>query len=221
MAPYVCSNVSVLGERGVTGTGLARDDTQAARWLRAAAEGRDTAAKNNLGVLHATGQGVLYDRAEAERWFAAAAQGAEDALRNLQVLRSTPPGAPPPHTAAAKFSSLAAIVVLCTAAAGPAMAAEPRPTGMSRARLWQHPDRSINSKPRPGAPLPASGPGSPRCIGLGRTHGLSASASRCSSPAAAEARVAGRPTRHRATRSTPTRQASSSRHLSRPSPRRR
>ncbi|MBX3638698.1 MAG: hypothetical protein KF683_25275, partial [Rubrivivax sp.] len=45
---------------------------------------------------------VPRDRAEAERWFAAAAaQGAEEAARNLELLRSTPPGALPPRSAAA------------------------------------------------------------------------------------------------------------------------
>jgi hypothetical protein len=71
----------------MTGSGVRRDDEQALRWLRSAAEQGNTAAQNNLGIVYAQGRGVAVDRAEAEKWFRKAAdQGAADAVRNLDAL---------------------------------------------------------------------------------------------------------------------------------------
>ena len=64
-----------------------RDDYEAARWYRAAAEQGNPNAENNLGVLYESGRGVPRDKREALRWFRAAAAkghpGAKEALRQM------------------------------------------------------------------------------------------------------------------------------------------
>jgi TPR repeat protein len=65
------------------GTGVAQDDTEAAKWFRLAADQGYAKAQNNLGALYARGQGVSRDYIQAYMWFAlSAAQGNPPAAKN-------------------------------------------------------------------------------------------------------------------------------------------
>ena len=58
------------------GEGVLKDDAEAIRWYRLAAEQDHSSAQYNLGVHYANGKGVLKDDVEAVRWYSlAAAQG--------------------------------------------------------------------------------------------------------------------------------------------------
>ncbi|WP_433044719.1 tetratricopeptide repeat protein [Dactylosporangium sp. CS-033363] len=57
-----------------TGTGVERDDAEAARWLRAAAELGQPRALYNMGAAHATGNGAALDPALALSYYERAAQ---------------------------------------------------------------------------------------------------------------------------------------------------
>jgi len=66
----------------------AKDDADAGRWYRKAAEGGRAEAQNNLGLLYVLGRGVPKDDAEAMKWFGrAAAQGYSPAQTTLAELR--------------------------------------------------------------------------------------------------------------------------------------
>ena len=72
-----------------------RDDAEAVRWYRLAAEQGDASAQLDLGVMYATGEGVPQDAAEAVRWFRLAAeQGDASAQFNLGVRYDTGEGVP-------------------------------------------------------------------------------------------------------------------------------
>jgi TPR repeat protein len=45
-----------------------RDDAEAVRWYRKAADQGDADAQRNLGLMYATGRGVARDDVEAWRW---------------------------------------------------------------------------------------------------------------------------------------------------------
>ena len=65
-----------------------KDDADAERWYRKAAESGRAEAQNNLGLLYVLGRGVPKDDAEAVKWFGrAAAQGYGPAQTNLAALR--------------------------------------------------------------------------------------------------------------------------------------
>ena len=57
-----------------TGRGVARDDAEAVRWYRRAAEQGHTLGQTNLGVRYRDGRGVSQDHGEAVRWFRRAAE---------------------------------------------------------------------------------------------------------------------------------------------------
>ena len=57
-----------------TGQGVAKDDAEAARWYRMAAEQGNPDAQFNLGLSYAKGQGVAKDNAEAVHWYRLAAE---------------------------------------------------------------------------------------------------------------------------------------------------
>ncbi len=64
----------------LNGQGVARDNAEAAKWYRKAAEQGDAGAQFNLGVMYGGGQGVPQDYAEAVKWFRKAAdQGTANA----------------------------------------------------------------------------------------------------------------------------------------------
>ena len=56
------------------GHGVPRDDTEAAKWFRLAADQGYAMAQNNLGSLYARGEGVPKDYVQAYMWFALSAE---------------------------------------------------------------------------------------------------------------------------------------------------
>lgn len=76
-----------VGSRYYAGRGVARDDAEAARWIRTAAEQGYAPAQYNLGLLHFRNRGVPGTDAEAARWYGAAArQGYAPAQAGLGYL---------------------------------------------------------------------------------------------------------------------------------------
>jgi len=77
---------SQLGLRYANGQGVAKDEVEAVKWLRKAAEQNVAQAQTNLGFCYESGQGVVKDEVEGYRWFLlAAAQGDEDAKTNMAL----------------------------------------------------------------------------------------------------------------------------------------
>lgn len=75
-----------LGLDYVNGTGVAKDATQAARWLQLAAEHGDPVGQYWYGTLFERGLGVKMDPAQAFRWYQAAAiQGNRHAIYNVAI----------------------------------------------------------------------------------------------------------------------------------------
>ena len=65
---------------------MAKDQAEAAKWFRKAAEQNDAKAQHDLGVCYANGEGVAKDHVEAVRWFRKAAeQNFAAAQNNLGV----------------------------------------------------------------------------------------------------------------------------------------
>jgi TPR repeat protein len=54
--------------------GAAKDDAEAVKWYRKAAEQNDGMAQNNLGACYASGEGVAKDYVEAVKWYRKAAE---------------------------------------------------------------------------------------------------------------------------------------------------
>src|SRR5437762_3227473 len=75
-----------LGRAFFSGTlGVAKDEAEAVKWFRKAAEQNVADAQYNLGVCYA-GQGVTEDDAESVKWFRKAAEeNLADAQYNLGV----------------------------------------------------------------------------------------------------------------------------------------
>ena len=68
---------------------MAKDQVEAVKWFRKAAEQNDAAAQYNLGVCYYNGDGVAKDWVEAYGWLLLAArQGDEDAKKNITELDS-------------------------------------------------------------------------------------------------------------------------------------
>jgi TonB family protein len=66
------------------GRGVAKDDAEAVKWYRRAADQSDARAQNHLGHMHADGRGIAKDDAEAVKWYRKAAeQGLAAAQYNL------------------------------------------------------------------------------------------------------------------------------------------
>ena len=71
------------------GEGMAKDQVEAVKWFRKAAEQNYAPAQNNLGVCFYNGDGVAKDWVEAYKWLLLPArQGNEDAKKNMTVLES-------------------------------------------------------------------------------------------------------------------------------------
>src|SRR6266478_4800936 len=58
-----------LGLRYDNGEGVAKDQVEAVKWYRKAAEQNFAAAQNDLGVCFHNGEGVAKDQVEAEKWY--------------------------------------------------------------------------------------------------------------------------------------------------------
>lgn len=69
------------------GKGVAKDQKEATKWYRKAADQGDAPAQFNLGVMYAFGTGAAKDPEQAVKWFCAAAnQGVPNAQFNLGVM---------------------------------------------------------------------------------------------------------------------------------------
>ncbi len=63
----------MLGNAYLVGSGVARNNEIAFRWLQKAAEQGNDEAQNQLGILYRTGQGVERSKEEAVKWYRKAA----------------------------------------------------------------------------------------------------------------------------------------------------
>src|SRR6266481_3770679 len=89
--------------------GVAKDEAEAVKWFRKAAEQNVADAQYNLGVCYANGQGVTEDAAEAVKWFRKAAeQNLADAQYNLGVCYDSGEGVAKDEVEAYKWWLLAA-----------------------------------------------------------------------------------------------------------------
>ena len=78
------SRQSDLGFKYYNGDGVPKDDAEAVKWFRKAADQGYAVAQYNLGVMYADGDGVAENDAEAVKWFRLAAdQGDAGAQYNL------------------------------------------------------------------------------------------------------------------------------------------
>lgn len=72
------------------GRGVAKDDAEAVKWYRKAAEQGLATAQFNLGLKYERGEGVAKDHGKADKWLHKAAdQGyapAQETLKQLAVL---------------------------------------------------------------------------------------------------------------------------------------
>src|SRR5439155_1122252 len=69
--------------------GMAKDDAEAVKWYRKAAEQNNAPAQYDLGVCYYYGQGVAKDYVEGYKWWLlAAAQGDEDAKNAVSILEN-------------------------------------------------------------------------------------------------------------------------------------
>jgi TPR repeat protein len=68
--------------------GIPKDEAEAAKWYRKAAEQDNALAQFNLGVCYNNGQGMAKDEVEAVKWWRKAAQGGE--VNALNALVWTP-----------------------------------------------------------------------------------------------------------------------------------
>ena len=70
-----------------SGQGLPKNEAEAVKWFRTAAEQGVPGAQTNYGLLLAKGRGVPQDYVEAYKWFnLAAAQGHANAVKNRDLL---------------------------------------------------------------------------------------------------------------------------------------
>lgn len=72
------------------GKGVPKDDAEAARWYRLAAEQGYSAAQTNVGVMYDSGKGVLKDKVAAHMWFnIGSANGNALGAKNRDLLEGT------------------------------------------------------------------------------------------------------------------------------------
>jgi TPR repeat protein len=91
------------------GQGIPKDDSEAVKWYRKAAEQGHADAQYNLGVMYYKGQGVPQDYTEALKWYRKAAeQGHADAQYILGIRYSNGQGVPQDDTEAVKWYRKAA-----------------------------------------------------------------------------------------------------------------
>jgi TPR repeat protein len=72
------------------GYGVTKDDTEAVKWFRKAAEQGNATGQYNLGIMYENGYGVTKDYSEAVKWYRKAAeQGYENAKSALKRLNES------------------------------------------------------------------------------------------------------------------------------------
>ena len=97
------------GLNAAAGRGVAKDDAEAAKWFRIAADQGYAPAENNLGFLYSEGRGVKKDAALAAIWFKKAAdQNYAPAQTSLGMLYATGSGVLKDDTEALALYSSAA-----------------------------------------------------------------------------------------------------------------
>ena len=97
-----------LGLMYDVGQGVPKDEAEAVKWIRKAADQEHARAQYNLGVMYADGQGVPKDEAEAVKWYRKAAdQGDAKAQSLLGLMYETGLGVPKDKTEAYKWYLLA------------------------------------------------------------------------------------------------------------------
>ena len=79
-----------LGRAFFSGTlGVAKDEAEAVKWFRKAAEQNVADAQYNLGVCYDSGEGVAKDEIEAYKWWLlAAGHGNDDAKYNMTIVEN-------------------------------------------------------------------------------------------------------------------------------------
>ena len=77
----------VLGLMYANGDSVVKDQVQAVKWYRKAAEQGMATAQFNLGVMYAKGEGVIKDPIEAHAWWdVASVLGDDDAKKNMSIV---------------------------------------------------------------------------------------------------------------------------------------
>ena len=71
-----------LGYMYANGQGVQKDDAQAVKWFRKAAEQGNAKAQYCLGVMYDSGIGVQKDEAQTVKWYSKAAQQGNTEARN-------------------------------------------------------------------------------------------------------------------------------------------
>jgi TPR repeat protein len=103
----------LFGLRYLHGDGVAPNQSQAAQWVRRAAEQHDPLAQYWLGSLYEQGDGMAADSAEAVRWYeAAAGQGNRKAMHALGVAYAQGQGTQKDYSQAARWFTKAATLGL-------------------------------------------------------------------------------------------------------------
>ena len=98
-----------LGWLYQNGEGVAKSDSEAARWYRKAADQGNTTAQFNLATMYENGEGVSHSHAEAAKWYRKAAdQGDADAEFNLGFLYENGQGVQRNESEAARWYRKAA-----------------------------------------------------------------------------------------------------------------
>lgn len=98
-----------LGLCYINGNGVTKNEREAAKWFRLAAEQGHIAAQYNLGVHYANGNGVAKDHVQAVKWYRLAAdQGDAVAQHNLGLCYAKGNGVPVDQAEAFKWLRLAA-----------------------------------------------------------------------------------------------------------------
>lgn len=92
-----------------SGTGLPKNQAEAAKWYTKAAEQGDAEAQNNLGFMYAGGRGIPLDYAQAMKWYSMAAeQGLPQAQSNLSVMYTNGLAVPKDYVKAYMWANIAA-----------------------------------------------------------------------------------------------------------------
>lgn len=92
-----------------TGLGVGKDDAEAARWFRKAADGGDHLAEYRLGLCYLNGSGVPQDEREASFWLLKAANAGEtEAQVKLAGIYTNGRGLPQDYVEAYKWFNVAA-----------------------------------------------------------------------------------------------------------------